>query len=152
MTEAVTDRFSRYCGGKPYRLGVSPEGYVLAVPGLPMLPSPKSALILRVTAWDDAAGEKFNPAPYTVTVVESISTATWLGSGLTQSREQQLRDPALNAAKQIETWLKRQNDTQGWFEDDGRPAARKSGSERSGPRGAVAAVAPPVDAEKAAVQ
>lgn len=151
MIEAMSDRFSRYRGGKLYHLGVSVEGYVLAVPGLPVVASPKSALILRVTAWDDAAGEKLNPEPHTVTVVESISTATWLGSGLTQSREEQLENLTLNAAKQIETWLKRQNDREGWFEDDGLPAARKSGSERSGPRG-VAASVPPADAEEAAGQ
>jgi len=134
MTDAITDRFSRYQGGKFYHLGVSLEGYVLAVPGLPVVASPKSALILNVTAWDDAAGAKLNPEPHMVTVVESISASTWLGSGLTQSREEQLENLTLNAAKQIETWLKRQNDTLGWFEDDGDPAAGKPQSGRSGPR------------------
>ena len=134
MTDAITDRFSRYEGGKLYHLGVSLEGYVLAVPGVPLVLSPKSALILNVTAWDDAAGEKLNPETHMVTVVESVSAETFIGSGLTQSREAQLENLTLNAAKQIETWLRRQNDTLGWFEDDDRPAAGKPTSDRSGPR------------------
>ncbi|MGM0662336.1 MAG: hypothetical protein ACQEUH_14335 [Pseudomonadota bacterium] len=134
MTDAVTDRFSRYRGGKLYHLGVSLEGYVLAVPGVPVVASPKSVLLLNVTAWDDAAGEKLNPKPHMVTVVESISTATWIGSGLTQSREDQLENLSLNAAKQIETWLGRQNDTLGWFEEDGVSAAGGAAPDRSGPR------------------
>lgn len=134
MTDAVTDRFSRYQGGKFYHLGISLEGYVLAVPGVPVVASPKSVLILNVTAWDDAAGEKLNPKPHMVTVVETISTETWIGSGLTQSRETQLENLSLNAAKQIETWLGRQNATLGWFEAEGISAVGKPAPGRSGPR------------------
>jgi|SRR6056297_51799 len=129
VTEAMTDRFTRYRGSRLYHLGVSIEGYVLAVPGVPILASPKSALILNVTAWDDAAGKKLNAEPHLVTVVESISGATFLGSGLTQSKEVQLQNLSRNAAKQIETWLVRQNQKLGWFEDDGVPASEKSDDE-----------------------
>ena len=97
---------------------------MLAVPGVPILASPKSALILNVTAWDDAAGKKLNAEPHLVTVVESISGATFLGSGLTQSKEVQLQNLSRNAAKQIENWLVRQNQKLGWFEDDGVPAEK----------------------------
>jgi hypothetical protein len=51
-------------------------------------------------------------------------------------------------AKQIETWLKRQNDTLGWFEDDGAPAAGKPKSDRSGAR-PIARSAPPGDTGEA---
>lgn len=147
MTDAMADRFSRYQGGKLYHLGVSLEGYVLAVPGIPLVAAPKSALILNVTVWDDAAGAKLNPEPHMVTVVETVSPATVIGSGLTQSRETQLENLSLNAAKQIETWLKRQNDTLGWFEDDGVPASRKPKSARSGPRGSGTSQIPAVTDE-----
>ena len=146
MTGALTDRFSRYRGGKFYHVAVSLEGYVLAVPGLPFVFSPKSALILNVTVWDDAAGEKLNETPHMVTVVESMSPATMLGSGLTQGKAVQIENLSLNAAKQIETWLKRQNDTLGWFEDDGAPAAGKPKSDRSGAR----SVARPTSADDTA--
>ncbi|SEL93153.1 hypothetical protein SAMN05443999_1102 [Roseovarius azorensis] len=125
VTRAMTDRFGRYDGTRLYHLGVSVEGYVLALPGVPVVASPKSALILNVTAWDDAAGRKLNDKPHMVTVVESFSTSTLLGSGLTQSREKQMENLSRNAAKLIQNWLVQQNNEFGWFEDDGRPAKEK---------------------------
>ena len=125
VTKAMTDRFGRYDGTRLYHLGVSVEGYVLALPGVPVVASPKSALILNVTAWDDAAGRKLNDEPHMVTVVESFSTNTLLGSGLTQSREKQMENLSRNAAKLIQNWLVQQNNEFGWFEDDGRPAKEK---------------------------
>jgi len=141
MTEAVTDRFTRYEGGKLYHLGISIEGYVLAVPGVPLVASPKSALILHVTVWDDAAGRKLNEEPHLVTVMESISGNTILGSGLTQTKEVQLENLARNAAKLIETWLIRQNTKFGWFEDDAQPDT-----------GAVAGDNPPDSPDQIAAQ
>ncbi|WP_297771101.1 hypothetical protein [uncultured Roseovarius sp.] len=136
MTEAMTDRFSRYNGTQLYHLGVSIEGYVLAVPGVPVVASPKSALILNVTAWDDAAGAKLNDKPHLVTVLESFSGSTFLGSGLTQSKEKQIENLSRNAAKQIQNWLEQQNDKLGWFEDDGVPANEKDPSELTRPAAA----------------
>jgi len=127
MTEAITERFGRYEGTKLYHLGVSIEGYVLAIPGVPLVASPKSALILNVTVWDDAAAKKLNDAPELVTVVETISPRTVIGSGLTQSKEAQMEHLSRNAAKLIQRWLERQNNDLGWFEDDGRPAKEKTG-------------------------
>ncbi|MBE0453028.1 hypothetical protein [Roseovarius autotrophicus] len=127
MTQAISDRLGRHEGTRLYHLGVSVEGYVLAIPGVPLLISPKSALILNVTAWDDAAGRKLNDKPHMITVMESISGNTILGSGLTQSKEVQMANLSRNAARLIENWLNRQNDEFGWFEDDGRPANEKIG-------------------------
>ena len=127
MTQAISDRMGRHEGTRLYHLGVSVEGYVLAIPGVPLVASPKSALILNVTAWDDAAGKKLNDKPHLVTVMETISGNTIFGSGLTQSKEVQMANLSRNAAKLIETWLNRQNDEFGWFEDDGRPANEKIG-------------------------
>src|SRR6056297_1941599 len=127
MEKAIDERFSRYDGDRLYHLGISIEGYVLAVPGVPLVASPKSALILNVTVWDDAAGRKLNDDPELVTVLETISPRTVIGSGLTQSKEVQMEHLSRNAAKLIENWLNRQNDNLGWFEDDGRPAKEKIG-------------------------
>lgn len=118
MTEAVTDRFTRYQGSKLYHLGISIEGYVLAMPGIPVVASPKSALILNVTVWDDAAGRKLNDEPHLVTVMETISGSTILGSGLTQSKEVQMENLSRNAAKLIQNWMARQNEEFGWFMAD----------------------------------
>lgn len=125
MKAAVDERFRRYDGGKLYHLGISIEGYVLAIPGVPIVASPKSALILNVTAWDDASQSKLNEKPELITVIESFSTKTILGSGLTQSKEAQMYNLTRNASKQIENWLVNQNNQLGWFEDDGRPAKEK---------------------------
>jgi hypothetical protein len=141
MTQAITDRMGRHEGTRLYHLGVSVEGYVLAIPGVPLVASPKSALILNVTAWDDAAGKKLNDKPHLVTVMETISGNTIFGSGLTQSKEVQMANLSRNAAKLIESWLNRQNDEFGWFEDDGRPANEKIGLISGRPEAAAEVVA-----------
>lgn len=115
MKEAVDERFSRYEGDRLYHIGISLEGYVLAVPGIPVVASPKSALILRATVWDDAAGKKLNDEPEQITVIESFSGETMLGSGLTQSKEVQMRNLSRNAAKLIQNWMVRQKFQEEWF-------------------------------------
>jgi hypothetical protein len=115
MTAAIDERFRRYDGGSLYHMGISIEGYVLAVPGVPIVASPKSALILKVTLWDDAAGKKLNDKPEQVTVIETISGETMLGSGLTQSKEVQMENLTRNAAKQIQNWMFRQKLNADWF-------------------------------------
>ncbi len=128
MTKAVDERFSRYDGDKLYHIGVSIEGYVLAVPGVPIVASPKSALILNVTVWDDAAGKKLNDKPEQVTVIESLSGETMLGSGLTQSKDEQLTNLTRNAAKLIQNWMVREKYQQDWFggTDADKANARKA--------------------------
>ena len=116
MTDAIDERFGRYEGERLYHLGISVEGYVLAMPGVPVVASPRSVLILRVTAWDDARQEKLNPEPHQVTVLETASAKTILGSGLTQTKAQQMRNLSRNAAKLIQNWLVRENARNGWFE------------------------------------
>ncbi|WP_317057006.1 hypothetical protein [Roseovarius rhodophyticola] len=125
MKLAIDERFGRYEGTRLYHLGISVEGYVLAIPGIPLVAAPKSALIIRVTAWDDEKEAKLNEKPETITIVESISGQTLISSGLTQSKETQMKNLTQNAAKLIQNWLVRQNNQEGWFEDDGVPAKNK---------------------------
>lgn len=115
LQDAIDARFGRYEGAALYHLGVSVEGYVLGRPGVPVIASPKSFLVLRVTAWDDAAGAKLNREPRQITVFESLSGDTILGSGLTQSKREQMTNLSRNAAKRIETWLRHQHRGRGWF-------------------------------------
>lgn len=118
---AVAERFDRYDGDRRYHFGVSVEGYVLAVPGVPLVLSPKSALILNLTVWDDAAGGKMNKDPKQITVLESFGTGTLVGSGYTLSAEEQLKQLSQNAAKSIERYLVSQMDQEGWFVTDQTP-------------------------------
>lgn len=112
LSEEMRRRFARYDGDTLYHLGVSVDGYVLAIPGIPVVAAPKSALILGVTLWDDAKGGKVNDTPHRITVLESLSGETVVSSGLTQSAEQQMQNLAQNAVLAIENWLASNPD---WF-------------------------------------
>ena len=102
---AIAERFDRYEGDKLFHFGVSVEGYVLAQPGIPIVASPKSVLIINLTVWDDAKGKKLNEKPEQITVLETFSGDTLVGSGLTQSKEQQMLNLSRNAAKMIQDYL-----------------------------------------------
>lgn len=117
MKKAVDDRFGRYEGDKIYNFGVSLEGYVLAQPGIPIVLSPQSVLIFKITVWDDFNQKKLNDEPHQITVLESVGGEAVVGSGLVMSAEQQLDDLVINAAKQIERWLVTQNRREGWFRE-----------------------------------
>ncbi|MEL6782775.1 MAG: hypothetical protein AAFO51_10380, partial [Pseudomonadota bacterium] len=115
---AMAERFGRYEGASRYHFGISVEGYVLAQPGIPLVLAPKSALILNVTVWDDAAGGKLNDKPEQITVLETFGTAPVIGTGYTMSAEEQLTELSQNAAKAVERFLVRQQAEQGWFDPD----------------------------------
>ena len=123
LKQAIGDRFERYEGDGLYHFGVSVEGYVLAIPGVPVVYNPKSIMIINLTVWDDAAGKKLNEEPVQLTVFESLTGETVLSSGLTQTKEEQLENLSINAAKQIEIFLKRQVDGAGWFAPEDAVAA-----------------------------
>lgn len=118
MQQAVADRFGRYEGAGLYHIAVSIEGLVLAQPGIPVVGSPKSAMIIRLTIWDDAAGRKLNDPPEQMTVFESASRDTFLGSGLTRSADEQLTALSVNAAKQFELFVAERHALDGWFVPD----------------------------------
>ena len=115
LGEAIEERFGRYEGDRLYHFGTSIEGYVLAQPGIPVVASPKSVLIINLTVWDDAKGAKLNEEPVQLTVLETLSGDTVLGSGLTQSKRKQMRNLSRNAAKVIQNYLVRMQAEQGWF-------------------------------------
>jgi len=105
LTEEVDRRFRRYDGTRLYHLGINVDAYILAIPGVPLVASPNSALIFTVNVWDDALGRRLNERPHRITVVESLSGETLISSGLTQSGDQQMRNLSINAARAIERWL-----------------------------------------------
>lgn len=118
LTAANAARFGRYRGDRLYHFGISVEGFMLAPGGVPLVYTPKSALILNVTVWDDAAGRKLNDKPHQITVFEDTEAGTLIiGSGHARTREQQLNGLAFNAARQIEVWMAQQRADFGWFTD-----------------------------------
>lgn len=101
----LTNLFGAYDGDKYYHIAVSIDAYVLALPGLPVVASPKSTLIMGLTIWDDATQSKLNDPPEQIIVIEDFSAKNILGSGLTQTKEQQLASLAKSAAKEIRKWM-----------------------------------------------
>lgn len=141
MHDAIEARFGRYESGKLYNFGTSVEGYVLAQPGVPLVMSPKSVLIVRLTVWDDAKGEKVNDEPEELTVIESLTDGALIGSGYTLTREEQMERLARGMAKQIERLLVKRNRYEGWFGGrNARPAATATAP--AGAAGATAEAAP----------
>lgn len=106
MKKAVDERFGRYEGTKLYNFGISVDAYALAPPGIPLIASPKSALVVSVTIWDDAAQAKLNEEAKQFTVFEGASPeSAVLGSGLTRTKEEQMERLTRNAVKEIERWM-----------------------------------------------
>ncbi|PPB79842.1 hypothetical protein LV82_02398 [Albidovulum inexpectatum] len=112
LKSAIEAQLGRYDGDRFYHVGVGVDAYALAVPGIPVLLSPKSVLRITVNVWDDAAQRKVNPEPKTFTVFEQISPETLIGSGLTQDKQQQITNLSANAAREINEWLVQNRE---WF-------------------------------------
>ena len=105
LQKAIDDRFGRYDGTKAYNFGIAVDGYALAPPGIPIIASPKSVLVVTANIWDDAAALKLNAEGKQIMVFESLSPEEVIGSGLTKTREQQMEQLAFNAAYAVEQWL-----------------------------------------------
>lgn len=126
---AMQERFGRYQGDKLYHIGIGVDGYALAVPGIPLVLSPKSALVVTVNVWDDTAQRTVNAEPKQFTVFEQLSGETMVGSGLTQSRDEQMQNLSRNAARHINDWLV---ENKAWFTPEA-VAARAAIAAAQGP-------------------
>ena len=112
MTKAMADRFGRYQGTKLYNFGISIDGYELAPPGVPIIASPRSALIITVNIWDDASQKQLNPGGKRFTLVEGFSPESVIGSGWTQNKQQQIDKMSYKAALAVQGYLL---DNPEWF-------------------------------------
>ncbi|MDZ4136381.1 MAG: hypothetical protein U1D06_12430, partial [Paracoccaceae bacterium] len=105
LTRSMAERFARYDGDKYYNIGVAVDAFALAPPGIPLVVSPKSVLVITANIWDDAAGKQLNEKGERFTIFEGLAPETMMGSGLTQTKEQQMARLTYNAAKRVERWL-----------------------------------------------
>lgn len=126
MEGAMAKRFDRYEGEKFYHIGINLDAYALAVPGIPLVLSPKSILVVSVNVWDDAENKKLTEEPHRLTVFEQLDGETMLGSGLTRTREEQVANLSANMASAVERYLLANAE---WFggevSEDARLAAEK---------------------------
>lgn len=105
LSDAMAARFGAYDGDNFYHIGIKMDAYVLALPGVPIVFSPKSVLVITVNMWDDSTGEKVNAEEKAFTVFEGVSGKTLMSSGLTQNKKQQMTVLSNNAAKAIQDWI-----------------------------------------------
>jgi hypothetical protein len=111
---------ARYDGDRFYHLAINVDGYVLAVPGIPLVVAPRSVLVIGVFLWDDALGRPLNEERKVFNVFESAGAATVMGSGLTSTAEEQMAVLVRNAVLQIEGWLA---ENPAWFDHPRRDGA-----------------------------
>lgn len=149
---AIKAQLGRYEGDKLYHVGVGVHNYALAVPGIPIVLSPKSVLQISVDVWDDTAQRTINAETKQFTIWEGLNPGTMIGSGLTKSREEQMATLSANAAKAINDWLVQ---NKAWFTPEA-VAARKllppmTGTEAATPA-ATSATTPAKPAAKPAAK
>lgn len=118
LTQAVKDRFGRYDGDTYYNMAINVVGYALAPPGIPIVLSPKSVLVVEVRLFFDATQQQLNAEPKRFVVLEGLSPQTFIGSGLTQTKAQEMKILSYNTAKDIEKWLLQHPE---WFPMQGDP-------------------------------
>lgn len=145
LTAEIDRRFGGYEGDALYHIAIAVDGYSLAPPGIPLVLSPKSILIVSANVWDDAEQAKLHEEPNQITVFEGLSGATVLGSGLVRSREEQMQVLARNMARRIQLWMLENPD---WFDIDPDAAAADAAAIAA----VVEAEEPEVDAEELASQ
>lgn len=119
MKKAVADRFGRYEGKRIYNIGIAVDAYALAPPGIPVVLSPKSVLVITANVWDDAQRKQLNAEGKQMTIFESLDGENVVGSGLTKTREQQMAALSFNAVRAVERWFL---ENPAWF---GLPAGGK---------------------------
>jgi hypothetical protein len=143
LTKAVDARFGQYQGSQLYHFGMSVEGFMLAPPGVPVIYSPKSALIVRLTVWDDAAAKKLHE-PETFTIFETTTAETFVaGSGNNRTREEQMEMLSRNAVAEIEDWLIEQQKEHGWFNKRPETEGATTAAPVAPAQAAAAPAAPP---------
>ncbi len=138
----------RFDGDGLHHVGVKIEGYVLAQPGIPVVYQPKSVLILAVTVIDNATQQRLNPEAERLYAFEGLrNTVPVLGSGLTRSKDEQLENLAVSAAKEVEAYLRR--NPQWFLPEPGQvrvpfaPAARPTPSVSAEPSVPLIGAVPP---------
>jgi len=106
LKKAIDERLGKYDGDHYFHIGTHVDAYVLAIPGVPFVATPKSVLIISINVWDDRTGQKLTAEPKQLTVFERSEKSTFIiGSGLRNSKAAQMRNLSRNAARLIQKYL-----------------------------------------------
>lgn len=117
VKNAIEARLGRYKGNHYIHIGTHIDAYVLAVPGLPLVATPKSVLIISVNIWDNKTQEKLTEKPKQFVVFERSKKPTLIiGSGIVNTKAEQMENLSRNAARLIHKWLL---ENKQWFGDQG---------------------------------
>lgn len=121
LQKAIDDRFNRFKGSGDYIIAIKLDAYALGQVGVPLIVKPRSVVAISASVWRQARKEgevsgKINAKPEEIAVWEGVSDKSLIGSGLTQTREQQMDRLAFNAALKIEDWMRKNPD---WFRSNG---------------------------------
>ncbi len=113
---ALQQQLGQYSGTGEYHIVVIVDAYTLGQPGIPLVFSPQTALGFRLSVWDAATMTRYDLTPEKLLFLENATAKTMFGSGLRQTREEQIVSLTQSVAQQIDTWLREQHETKGWFE------------------------------------
>lgn len=105
MTSEVERRFGAYKGGTGYVIALNIDGYALAPPGIPIVLTPKSIMVVSANLWRADPQEKL-AGPEQISTFEGANTLL-LGSGLVKDADEQLETLCRNTAKKVQSWLLR---------------------------------------------
>lgn len=115
VKDAIGARLTKYDGDKRYHVITRIDAYTLGRTGIPLIFSPQTALVINVSIWDDLAQKRLNEEPVQLVILENTNKRNVLGSGIGQTKQQQIKSIAESAAYQIEDWMRKQHTENGWF-------------------------------------
>lgn len=99
-------RFGSLTGSKFFNISLAVDVYALAQTGVPILLTPKSALAVTMNVWDDSKQTMITEDDKQFTILERISPRSFVGSGLSMTADEQLRELVIMTVDQIEAYLR----------------------------------------------
>jgi len=115
---ALQQQLRQYSGAGEYHIVVIVDAYTLGKPGIPLVFSPQTVLGFRISVWDAITMTRYDLTPEKLLFLENANQRTLFGSGLRQTREEQIVSLTQSVAQQIDTWLREQYANKGWFDPE----------------------------------
>ena len=106
LTSEVERRFGRYEGARTFHVALAVDGYALAPPGIPVVLTPKSILVVTANLWSAEEGRKVL-GPDQLMTFEGAGGLI-VGSGLIKGAEAQMATLARNMAAKLQGWMLRE--------------------------------------------